>query len=133
MDKKELKQLIWEILQEETVTVRQAEIPAVTEADRLDTGNPTHRVYTHDLFTVEQSPRLGCGIMEMEDTTFPWHLDYDEIDYIIEGALTILDKGKTTTAQKGQVVFIPKGSDIQFSVTGKSRFLYVTYPADWQN
>ncbi|MEG3015481.1 MAG: ethanolamine utilization protein EutQ, partial [Carnobacterium sp.] len=25
------------------------------------------------------------------------------------------------------------GSGIQFSVTGEARFIYVTYPADWQS
>ena len=31
----------------------------VTDADRLDTGNPRDRVWTHDLLTLSQSPRLG--------------------------------------------------------------------------
>lgn len=56
----------------------------VTDADRLDTGNPRDRVWTHDLLTLSQSPRLGAGLMVMENTTFPWHLTYDEIDYVIE-------------------------------------------------
>ena len=60
----------------------------VTDADRLDTGNPRDRVWTHDLLTLSQSPRLGAGLMVMENTTFPWHLTYDEIDYVIEGTLT---------------------------------------------
>ena len=61
----------------------------VTDADRLDTGNPRDRVWTHDLLTLSQSPRLGAGLMVMENTTFPWHLTYDEIDYVIEGTLTV--------------------------------------------
>ncbi|MFR0732988.1 MAG: hypothetical protein ACLSHU_01140 [Oscillospiraceae bacterium] len=43
----------------------------VTDADRLDTGNPRDRVWTHDLLTLSQSPRLGAGLMVMENTTFP--------------------------------------------------------------
>ena len=46
----------------------------------MDTGNPLDRVYTRDLFTLQESPRLGVGVMEMTDTTFPWTLRYDEID-----------------------------------------------------
>ncbi|NJA70815.1 ethanolamine utilization protein EutQ, partial [Clostridioides difficile] len=41
----------------------------VSESDRLDTGNPSDVVYTKDLFTLEESPRLGCGMMEMKETT----------------------------------------------------------------
>ncbi|WP_295237990.1 cupin domain-containing protein [Veillonella sp.] len=105
----------------------------VTEADRLDTGNPNDKVYTKDLFSLEESPRLGCGLMVMEDTTFNWTLNYDEIDYVISGELSIIINGETITAGPGEILFIPKGSSIQFSVKGKARFVYVTYPADWQS
>ena len=38
----------------------------------MDTGPALDRVYTRDLFTLQESPRLGVGVMEMTDTTFPW-------------------------------------------------------------
>lgn len=103
----------------------------VEETDRMDTGNAAHKVYTHDLFSLEESRRLGCGIMEMEQTTFDWTLNYDEIDYVIEGTLTIHGQEGSVTAGPGEIILIPKGSKIQFSVPQKARFLYVTYPADW--
>ena len=31
----------------------------------------------------------------------------------------------------GEVIHIPRGSSIQFSVHGKARFLYFVYPANW--
>ncbi|NEW61860.1 DUF861 domain-containing protein [Granulicatella sp. zg-ZJ] len=105
----------------------------VRAEDRLDTGNPNHCVYTRDLLTLEESPRLGLGLMTMEKTTFPWHLDYDEVDYVIEGQLDIITGDEVMSAGPGEILFIPKGSDIQFSVKDKARFIYVTYPADWQN
>ena len=98
----------------------------------MDTGDAAHQVYTHDLFSLQQSPRLGAGIMEMRQTTFPWTLHYDEIDYVIEGELSILIDGQTITAGPGEVILIPKDSSISFSVPNFARFLYVTYPADWQ-
>lgn len=105
----------------------------VSEEDRLDTGNPNDRVYTKDLFSLQESPRLGCGLMVMEDTTFDWKLEYDEIDYVISGRLDILIDGRKISAGPGEIILIPKGSQIQFSVTGDARFVYVTYPADWQS
>lgn len=105
----------------------------VNEEDRLDTGNPAHKVYCKDLMTLEESPRLGCGLMVMRDTTFDWTLDYDEIDYIIEGTLTVIIEGRRVTAGPGEIMLIPKGSPIQFSVEGDARFVYVTYPADWNS
>lgn len=104
----------------------------VNEKDRLDTKNARDKVYTKDVLSLEESQRLGCGIMEMTDTTFDWTLNYDEIDYIVEGSLSILMNGQTVTAGPGELIFIPKGSQIKFSVTGYSRFIYITYPANWK-
>ena len=69
----------------------------------------------------------------MEKTTFPWHLDYDEVDYVIDWKLEIIVGDEVMSAGPGEILFIPKGSDIQFSVKDKARFIYVTFPADWQN
>ncbi|NOJ72752.1 cupin domain-containing protein [Paenibacillus alvei] len=103
----------------------------VTEEDRLDTGNPNDIVYCKDLFSLKESPRLGCGIMEMKETTFDWTLNYDEIDYVIEGHLDVIIDGTKVSADPGEVILIPKGSKIQFSVPEYARFIYVTYPANW--
>jgi ethanolamine utilization protein EutQ len=103
-----------------------------TEENRLNTGDSSHQVYTKDLVSLEESPRMGIGLMVMENTTFNWHLSYDELDYIIEGKLTIVVDGRKIEASAGETIFIPKDTDIQFSVADKARFLYVTYPADWQ-
>lgn len=105
----------------------------VRPQDRLDTGNDKDQVYTRDLLTLEESPRLGLGLMTMDQTTFSWHLDYDEVDYVIDGELEIIVGNDVMKAGPGELLFIPKGSDIQFSVKKKARFIYVTYPADWQS
>ena len=105
----------------------------VSESDRMDTGTPGDIVYTKDLFTLEESPRLGCGVMEMKQTTFDWTLNYDEIDYVIDGHLDIVINGSIVSADAGELILIPKGSSIKFSVPNYARFIYVTYPADWAN
>lgn len=136
MEREALEAMIREIICEKLASpvqaVRLPEI-AVGEADRMDTGNPADQVYTHDLFSLADSPRLGAGIMEMRQTTFPWTLHYDEIDYVIAGELSIRTGSDTKTARAGELLLIPKGSSIEFSAPEYARFLYVTYPADWQN
>ncbi len=135
IEKTELEKLVRQILSEKLngCKVKSVNIPQipVREEDRLDTGNPAHKVYTRDVFTLDESPRLGCGIMEMTDTTFDWTLNYDEIDYVIDGTLSVICNGETMTARKGEIILIPKDSKIKFSVDGFARFLYVTYPANW--
>ena len=31
-----------------------------------------------DVVTLEEAPRMGCGIMELDHTSFEWTLTYDE-------------------------------------------------------
>ena len=136
MNKQELEAMIREILAEETgscpVKLRKLPEVRVAPADRLETGNPGDQVFTHDVFSLQDSPRLGAGIMEMTKTDFPWELNYDELDYVIRGELTIHCGDHSVTAREGELILIPKGSRIRFSATEFARFLYVTYPADWQ-
>ncbi len=101
------------------------------ELEKFDTGKAEDQVYLKDVVTLAQSPNMGAGLMEMKKTTFPWTLSYDEFDYIIDGELSILINGNKVTGKKGQVLFIPKGSSIQFSAPEFARFMYFTYPADW--
>lgn len=139
MDKAALEALVRQIVMEKLgqasdCPVKKLSVPNldVTEEHRMDTGNPRDRVWTRDLLTLEESPRLGCGLMVMERTTFPWTLNYDELDYVISGRLDILINGQKVSAGPGEVIYIPKGSSIQFSVEYKARFLYFVYPANWQ-
>jgi len=100
--------------------------------ERFDTGNPNDQVYVTDLFSLKESPRIGAGMMEMERSTFDWTLNYDEIDYIIEGTLKIIIDGREVIGEKGDVMLIPKGSKIKFSAPDYAKFVYVVYPANWQ-
>ena len=101
------------------------------KAEPFDTGKEGDKVGLTDLFSLNESPRIGAGVMELDKTTFEWTLNYDEIDYIIEGTLEILIYGRKVVGKAGDVILIPKGSKIQFSTPDFTRFLYVVYPANW--
>jgi ethanolamine utilization protein EutQ len=89
------------------------------------------RVKLKDLFSVEESPRLGAGIMELDNTSLDWTLTYDEIDYVISGTLEIIIDGRKVRAEAGEVIYIPKNTSITFSSPDKARFFYAVYPANW--
>lgn len=149
LDKEMLEKLVRQIIQEQLTGgksesvdfirhkdpsgVMSVKLPTVhvDQSNRLDTGKVTDEVYTKDVFTLDESPRLGCGVMVMRETTFDWTLNYDEIDYVVEGHLDIIIDGRTVSADPGEIILIPKGSKIKFSVPNFARFIYVTYPADW--
>ncbi len=98
----------------------------------FDIGNAGRGVSSKDILSAAESPRLGAGIMEVCGVSFPWTLHYDEVEYVIEGVLNITANGAKITGTAGDVIFIPKGTSIEFSSPSRARFLYVTYPADWQ-
>ena len=80
--------------------------------------------------TVDRSP-MGSGYMTLEKGEFPWTLTYDEIDVVLEGELVIIRGGESVRGSAGDVIFIPKGSSITFGTPNRVRFVYVTFPADW--
>ena len=77
-------------------------------------------------------PDLPVSEEHRMDTGDPRTLRYDEMDYVISGRLDVLIGGERVSAGPGEVIYIPKDSSIQFSVTGHARFLYFVYPANWQ-
>ena len=136
IDRETLEKIIRQVLKEQNECKVLSFSPLkveISENDRLDTGNPKDKVYTKDLTTAKESKRLGMGVMEMEKTTFDWTLNYDEVDIVLEGSLSVISDGITKTAQKNEMIFIPKGSSIKFSAPDYAKFIYVTYPQDWQS
>lgn len=85
-----------------------------------------------DVVTLEEAPRMGCGIMELDHTSFEWTLTYDEYDMVIDGILEIEIDGRVVTGKPGDIIYIPKNSHIHFQTPSKARYAYFVYPADWQ-
>lgn len=85
-----------------------------------------------DVVTLEEAPRMGCGIMELDHTSFEWTLTYDEYDMVIDGVLEIEIDGRVLTANPGDIIYIPKNSHIHFQTPSTARYAYFVYPADWQ-
>lgn len=85
-----------------------------------------------DVVTLQEAPRMGCGIMELDHTSFEWTLTYDEYDMVIDGILEIEIDGRVVTAKPGEIIYIPKDSHIHFRTPDKARYAYFVYPADWQ-
>jgi ethanolamine utilization protein EutQ len=85
-----------------------------------------------DVITAADGAPIAAGFMAWSNCFFPWTLDYDEIDLVLEGELHIRHNGQTYVGKAGDVLYIPKGSAIEFGTTSRVRFFYVTYPANWQ-
>lgn len=98
--------------------------------DVFDTGNPDNKVYYQELVSKEES-KMSAGFLVIENSKFDWELTYEEIDYVIEGTLTVEINGKTYIAHAGDVLFVPSGSKVVWGSPDKARVFYTTYPANW--
>lgn len=98
--------------------------------DVFDTGDPNVKAYYQELVSKEES-KMSAGFLTIENSRFDWELTYEEIDYVIEGTLTIEINGKTYTAYPGDVLFVPSGSKVVWGSPNKARVFYATYPANW--
>lgn len=74
---------------------------------------------------------LASGFMTFDHSKLPWFLNYDEVDYIIEGEFVLEVGGKVIRAVAGDVLYIPKGSKVVFSSPTFCKVFYATYPANW--
>ena len=99
---------------------------------RFDGAEP-HCVGLTDLVTGDDGSSMAAGFMQWENAFFPWTLNYDEIDMVLEGELHVRHEGQTMIAKAGDVMFIPKGSSIEFGTISSVKFLYVAWPANWQS
>jgi len=96
----------------------------------FDTGNPNNKVFFQELISKDDCS-MSAGFLTIEKSSFEWELCYEEIDYVIEGTLTVEINGKTFTACAGDVLCVPSGSKVIWGSPDKARVFYTTYPANW--
>ena len=94
-------------------------------------NRPEMDVRLLDVVTAEHGMPMATGIMSLREGSFPWHLDYDEVEYVIEGEMHITTAEQKVVGRPGDVIAVPRGSSITFGTPSWTKFLYVTYPADW--
>jgi ethanolamine utilization protein EutQ len=99
----------------------------------FDGAGRESQVGVADVVAAADGSSMGAGFMSWKNGFFPWTLTYDEVDYVIEGELHIRCGGETVVGKAGDVIFIPRNTAIEFGTPSEVRFLYVAYPANWQD
>lgn len=94
-------------------------------------GAPGKNIGLTDVLGAADGSNMGVGYMGWENAFFPWTLNYDEVNVVLEGELHVKTASGTTIGKPGDVVFIPKGSSVEFGTPTHVRYVYVTYPAEW--
>lgn len=95
-------------------------------------AGPNNRVSIADVITGDDKSSMSAGYMSWENGAFPWTLNYDEVQVILEGELHITSQGETVIGRPGDIIFVPKSSSIEFKTPTKVRFVYIAWPANWQ-
>lgn len=84
-----------------------------------------------DVITEKDGSPMGVGYLEWQNASFAWHLDYFEVQIVLEGELHITVGGKTLVGKPGDIFYVPKGTNLIFGSPGYVKFAYVTWPVDW--
>lgn len=104
----------------------------VTEPFPYPGPQPGQQVRTADVVTGEDGAPMAAGYMTLTAGSFPWHFSYDEVQIVLEGELHLGTPDGVRVGRPGDVLYVPKGSDITFGTPSWARFVYVTFPADWE-
>jgi ethanolamine utilization protein EutQ len=91
---------------------------------------PVNGMKTIGLVNVSFSKELGAGIGVFEDCSIPWHITYDEVINILEGQFTLQVGDKLFHAGPGDVLWVPRDTDIVYIAKEKVTFFYSVLPAD---
>lgn len=74
---------------------------------------------------------LAAGFMTFDHSELPWRMTYDEVNYVIEGDYVLKVDHQVFRAKPGDVLYIPRESQVVFSSPSFAKVFYVTYPANW--
>jgi ethanolamine utilization protein EutQ len=78
----------------------------------------------------DQGTQLGAGYVRMTNAKIPWTIKYDEMVLVVEGSLTIHVNGEPLTANVGESIWLPNGTELVYE--SKSALLfYAIHPANW--
>ncbi len=90
---------------------------------------PENGMKTIGLVNVSFSEKLGAGIGVFEDCSIPWHITYDEVLYILEGQFTLRVGDKIFKAGPGDVLWVPRDTEIVYEAQDRVTFFYSVLPA----
>ncbi|MDP4125729.1 MAG: ethanolamine utilization protein [Bacillota bacterium] len=82
-------------------------------------------------FITGRDSNLCAGFLTFDHSELPWHLTYDEIDYVVEGDFDLRVGDQVFHAHAGDIISIPNDTKVVFSSPTKAKVFYVTYPANW--
>ena len=83
--------------------------------------------------TAAGTTQLGGGYMRFTDEAefADWTLKYDEVLFVQQGRLEIVQNGRSTVASEGEAVLIPNGAKVTYKGKKGTVGFFVLWPFDW--
>ncbi len=89
---------------------------------------PIDGMKTIGLVNASFSAELGAGIGVFEDCSIPWHIEYDEVIYVLDGLFILRVGSKRFEAGPGDVLWVPRNTAIVYEARERVTFYYAVLP-----
>lgn len=74
------------------------------------------------------SPMSAGFALYAKGASNDWTVAYDEVLVVTKGVFSVIVEGKATTAQAGEIIFLPKGTKLTYRAEEAAEVVYVSYP-----
>jgi len=79
----------------------------------------------------ELSSTMAAGVARFDACSIAWTVLYDEVVYVIDGIFRLVTGGKILEGHAGDIIWIPKGTELKYEGEHASIF-HVVYPGNWK-
>ena len=89
------------------------------------------KIFVGDVLDSSNSEAMSVGYYwnKVEGEGNQWIVTYDEVLIVTKGALTVRSTEGAKTARAGEILFLPKGTEVVYEAAADdTEAVYVTYP-----
>jgi len=83
------------------------------------------KVTVMDAFKCSDDSTLAGGYMEWSKASFNRMVDQNEINIVLEGELNLSVDGQTSVVKQGDMVYLPRGTEVLYSAPGRVKLACV--------
>lgn len=94
-------------------------------------GGPPGHAEVGRAVSTDMSTSMGAGIAHFDDCSISWTVLYDEVIYVIDGLFRLVTKDAVLEGESGDVIWIPKGTELNYQ-GDKASIFYAVYPGNWK-
>ena len=97
---------------------------SVEAKSKPETGN---KVLVKDLITADNNLPIKAGVVALNSGAFSRKFACDEVNYVVEGNLEVTVGNKTYLTTAGDVLFIPRNTEVAFASPDQAKLFYVAF------